>query len=179
MTHTLSRTPGTATRPTFPRRAAWMGAAALAVDGVVGILADEQAMNDHTGGAGAVSEVAAGVAFVCCAVTLALLTPVGGWRGFLWWLGPAGLAGAGVLMIGVPLTGSEPPSWAVDLTVLPALVGTIAAAVFGTRRVWPWWTGVGVALFLPVMFTVPFNSFLMAAIWGSVALTATRSNSLK
>jgi hypothetical protein len=167
--------PSTVSHPTSARSAALVAVAALAVDAVVSAVAGPDAVSDHMTGAGAVSEVAVGVAFVACAVALALLRPVAGWRGLLWWLGPVGLAVAGMIMVGVPVVGSEPPSGLVDLVVLPALVGMATAGVVGSRRrVWPWWTGLGVALFLPVMFTVPYNSVLMALIWLAVALTARR-----
>jgi hypothetical protein len=175
MTQISVRTPGTAARSTPARRSALVAVAALAVEAVVSVVAGPDAMNDHMRGAGAVSEVAVGIAFVACAATLVLLRPVAGWRGLLWWLGPVGLSVAGIVMLAVPVVGSEPPSWLVDLAVLPALVGMVTAGIVGTTaRVWPWWTGLGVALFLPVMFAAPFNGLLMAGIWLAVALTAGR-----
>ena len=98
----------------------------------------------------------------------------------LWLLAPAGLTVAGVTMIGVVVTGSEPAEWLFVASVLPTFIGLVAAGVIGARRgVWPWWTGAGVAVFLPVMFLVPFNSFVMAAIWLAVALTAVRSVAIR
>jgi hypothetical protein len=82
-----------------------------------------------------------------------------------WWLAPFGLAVAGAPMLGVPVTGTEPPLWLFLLSVIPTFVGMIAAGVLGTRRVWPWWVGLGLALFLPVMFVVPLNGLLLASSW--------------
>ena len=172
MTQISFRTPGTTTRPASARPVALVAVAALAVDAVVSAVAGPDALSDHMRGAGAVSEVAVGLAFLACAATLVLLRPVAGWRGLLRWLGPVGLALGGVIMVCVPAVGSEPPGPLVDLALLPALVGMVAAGIVGTtRRVWPWWTGLGVALFLPVMFTAPYNSVLMALIWLAVAST--------
>jgi hypothetical protein len=132
MTTTLNRTSG-ATRFTTARTAAFAAAAAFVVDGVVTLLADGDALNDHTTGAGAVSEVTAGLAFLACATSLSLLTPVRGWRALLWWLAPLGLGLSGILMVGVPIVGSEPPSWIVDPAILASLVGLIAAGILGTK----------------------------------------------
>ena len=87
------------------RLAAGAAAVLLLVGGTVALFTDAAA--DHTRGAGAVSEVLTGMAFLAGAVALALLTPVRGWRLVLWAL-------------------------------------------------------------------VPFNSILLAAVWGCVALTAGR-----
>lgn len=77
-------------------------------------------------------------------------------------------------MIGVPAVGEEPPAWLFLLGLVPSFFGLIAVGVLGTRRVWPWWTGVALALFLPIMFLVPFNNIPMAAVWVLAALTAGR-----
>ena len=151
--------------------AALVAAGLLLANGVVGLLGD---VGDHTTGLGLLSEVTAGVSFLAGAAAMAWLRPVGGWRGLLWSLAPVGLAIAGTTMIGVPVIGTEPAEWLFVAAVLPTLVGMIAAGVLGHGRVWPWWTAVGVALFLPVMFLVPFNSFPMALIWLGVGAVARR-----
>ncbi|AXH94830.1 hypothetical protein DV701_00295 [Ornithinimicrobium avium] len=120
---------------------------------------------DHTRGAGAASEVTTGLAFLAGALCLMALTPVGGWRRLLWLLAPIGLTIGGATMLAVPLVGVEPPGWLFVLAVVPIFVGMIAAGVLGTRRVWPWWTGAAVALFLPIMLVMPYNGFLMTAVW--------------
>jgi hypothetical protein len=154
---------------TRARAAAAAAAALLGVNGALGLLGD---VNDHTTGLGMLSEVSAGLAFLAGAIALAVLTPVTGWRGVLWWLAPVGLTIAGATMVGVPVFGSEPVEWLFVVAVLPTFVGLVAAGILGSRRLWPWWTGAGLALFLPVMFTLPWNSFWMAAVWMAVAVTA-------
>jgi hypothetical protein len=151
----------------YARVAALTAALMLLVNGVVGLAGD---VDDHTTGLGLISEITAGVAFLAGAVALGLLRPVGGWRGFLWWLAPTGLTIAGLTMVGVPVIGSEPAEWLFVVAVLPTFVGLVAAGILGTGRVWPWWTGAGVALLLPVMFILPLNSFVMAAIWLAIGL---------
>ena len=145
--------------------AAVAAALLLVANGVIGLLGD---VDDHTAGLGLLSEVTAGVAFLGGAVALALLCPVTGLRRVLWWLGPVGMTVTGATMIGVPVIGSEPAEWLFVVAVLPTLVGTVSAGVLGAGRLWPWWTGAGLALLLPVMFLLPFNSFVMAAIWFTV-----------
>lgn len=153
------------------RIAAGTAAALLLGNGLVALAGD---VDDHTTGLGLLSEVTAGLSFLAGAVALAVLVPVAGWRALLWWLGPAGLALAGLTMVGVPIVGSEPPDWLFVLAVLPTFVGLVAAGVLGTGRRWPWWTGAGLAAFLPIMFLLPAsaNGFAMALVWLAVALTA-------
>lgn len=158
------------TRLSRARLAAGAAAALLVANGVAGIFGDT--VGDHTRGLGALSDALTGLAFLAGAAALALLTPVRGWRGALWRLGPFGMTLAGASMLSVPLLGAEPPMWLVLAAVVPTLVGMISAGIFGTGRLWPWWVGSGVALFLPIMFTLPFNALVMAAVWISVALTA-------
>ena len=173
MTLTLDDTTRTTTRLLTPARsAAWTAAAFLLAGGTVALLADADTLADHTSGAGAVSEAVTGLAFLAGAVALTLLTPVSGWRRAVWALAPAGLTISGLTMVLVPLLGTEPPGWLFLLGVVPSFVGLIAAAALGSRRRWPWWTGLGLALFLPIMFLLPFNSVPMAAVWAAVALTA-------
>ncbi|NLG23609.1 MAG: hypothetical protein GX555_19530 [Actinomycetales bacterium] len=172
MTLTLDHTTPTTRALTPARSAAWAAAALLLAGGTVALLADADTLADHTAGAGAVSEAVTGLAFLAGAVTLALLTPVNGWRRVLWALAPVGLTIGGLTMVLVPLLGAEPPGWLFLLGVVPSFVGLIAAGVLGTARRWPWWTGLALALFLPIMFLLPFNSIPMAAVWAAVALTA-------
>jgi hypothetical protein len=153
------------------RIAAATATAMLTVNGLVALAGD---VDDHTAGLGLVSEVTAGISFLAGAAALALFVPVAGWRALLWWLAPAGMTIAGITMISVPIVGTEPPDWLFVLAVLPTFVGLVAAGVLGTGRRWPWWTGAGLAAFLPVMFLLPpyANGFTMALIWLAVALTA-------
>ena len=167
------------------RQFALAAAGVLVVNGAVGVMAPD-AVGDHSTGAGLASELTAGAAFLLAAICLVLLTPGAGSGQpervgrALWLLAPAGLAVAGLTMVGVVITGSEPAEWLFVVAVLPTFIGLVAAGVIGSRRgVWPWWTGVGVAAFLPVMFLVPFNSFVMAAIWLAVALTAVRPAAIR
>lgn len=163
-------------RRRISRTAAWAAAALMLVVGIVGAIAPSEALADHTHGAGAVSEVATGLAFVAGALALAMLRPAGGWRGALWALAPIGLTAAGATMVTVPMFGAEPPFWLFVLGASLALVGTVAAGILGiSQRVWPWWTGVALALLLPILFGAPFNGFFLAGVWVCVALTARTS----
>jgi hypothetical protein len=147
----------------------------LLVDGLIMVTAGD-ALGNHDSGAGLWSEAVAGAAFVAFAAALLPLAPTRGLRRVLWLLAPAGLMVAGLTMLGVVLTGTEPAGWLFAIAVLPTLVGLVSAGVVGARTgVWPWWTGLGVALFLPIMFLVPFNSFVMAAVTMAVAVTARRT----
>lgn len=172
MALTLESTNPITDRLTVARSAAAAAALFLLANGVVALMSDPATLSDHTRGAGAVSELTVGLAFLAGAVSLLALTPVSGWRRWLWMLPPFGLAVGGATMIGVPLFGAEPPAWLFVLAVVPIFVGMIAVGILGSSRVWPWWTGVSVALFLPIMFTVPFNGLFMMAVWLSVAMTA-------
>lgn len=158
--------------PRGARIAAAFAALFLLANGAVALAGDPASLADHTRGAGAASEMTTGLAFLSGAVCLQWLTPVAGWRRLLWSLAPIGLAVGGVTMVAVPLSGAEPPGWLFLATVACILVGMTAAAVLGTRRVWPWWTGVAVALFLPAMFLVPLaNGLVMMLVWVAVAAT--------
>lgn len=173
---TVHQTTSTTPHPTA--RVAALGAAALLLaGGTVALLADPDALADHTGGLGALSEILTGLAFLAGALTLTLLRAVNGWRAWMWALAPFGLTVGGLTMLAVPVIGQEPPGWLFLLGVIPSFVGLIAVAVLGTKRVWPWWTGLALALFLPIMFGLPFNSLLMAAVWVCVAYTAGRRSS--
>lgn len=155
------------------RGAATISALVLLANGAISAVADSATLDDHGSGLGALSEITAGASFVAAAVAIALLRPVSGWRGALWSLAPFGLAVAGVTMLVVPVFG-EPSDWLFVIAVLPTFVGMIVAGVVGSGRVWRWWTGVGVALFLPMMFTVPLNSLLMALVMVGVASSTRR-----
>jgi hypothetical protein len=172
-TTTRESLPGFRARGTTTATARWSAALAAGVflaNGVIGLVGND--VSDHSTGAGLLSELTAGLGFLAAAVALALLTPVTGWRRLLWWLAPSGLTVAGLTMVGVTVIGSEPAEWLFVVAVLPTFVGLLAAAVLGTGRAWPWWTGLGLALFLPVMFLLPFNAFVMALVWLLVAATA-------
>lgn len=172
MTLTLDTpVPVTRSRVAVGQAAAAGATLCLLANGVIALLADRAALMDHTRGAGAASEVTTGLAFLAGAFCFAVLTPVAGWRRLLWLLAPFGLAVGGTTMVVVPLVGAEPPGWLFVLAVLPILVGMVAAGVLGTGRVWPWWTGAALAVFLPVMFTMPFNGLFMTAVWACVTLT--------
>ncbi len=153
------------------RLAAIAATAMLTVNGLVALAGD---VDDHMAGLGLVSEATAGLSFLAGAVALAGIVPVAGWRALLWWLAPVGMAIAGLTMISVPILGTEPPDWLFVVAVLPTFVGLVAAGVLGTGRRWPWWTGVGLAFLLPIMFLLPpfANGFAMACVWLAVALTA-------
>ena len=169
-TTTLVPRRGTARRAGAGRLAAGGAAAVLLANAVIGLAGD---VDDHTTALGAASEVTAGLAFLAGALALLLLRPVRGPRGLLWSLAPAGLAVAGTTMLLVPVVGSEPSEWGFVLAVLPTFVGLVAAGVIGTSaRLWPWWVGAGLALFLPVMFLAPLNSVVMALAWAGVAATS-------
>lgn len=143
-------------------------AALLLATGVVGFLGD---VDDHTQGLGAVSETLAGLSFLAGALALVLLRPVTGWRAMLWWLAPVGMTISGLSMLAVPVTGSEPPAWLFVAGVLPTAIGLVAAGVLGIGRRWRWWTGVGLALLLPMMFLLPLNTLWMSLVWLSVAFS--------
>lgn len=146
-----------------------VGAAALLfINGVLGLVGD---VDDHTSGSGMFSELTAGAAFLAGATALVLLRPRDARSRIPWGMAIAGLTLSGGTMLGVTLIGAEPAEWLFLVAVLPSFIGMLGTGVVGVRRVWPWWTGAGVALFLPVMFVLPFNSFVMAAIWLAVGLT--------
>ncbi|MCK0113782.1 hypothetical protein MWU75_16670 [Ornithinimicrobium sp. F0845] len=174
MTTTLDipHTSTPAPRPLLARGTAVAAAVLLLGGGTVAILAGSEQVGDHTQGLGALSEIVTGLAFLAAAFCLVLQRPVRGWRAWLWSLAPFGLTVGGLTMLAVPVLGQEPPGWLFLLGVVPSFVGLVAAGVLGTRRLWPWWTGVAVALFLPIMFALPFNSVPMAGVWVCVALTA-------
>lgn len=169
---TSTRAPRSAISRATHRSAALTAATLLFTTGVLTLFGDDAALGDHTEGLGALSEILTGLAFLAGAVALAVLRPVTGWRGLLWTLAPVGLALSGVSMLLVPVLAAEPPGWLFLGGVLPTFVGMIAAGVIGVRSgLWRWWTGVAVAVFLPIMFTLPFNTVLMAAVWVLVALS--------
>jgi hypothetical protein len=167
----------TAPRPITLRRrtaatAAGLAAVLLLVGAAIALLAPEN-LADHSRGAGRLSELVTGLAFLAGAVTLVLLAPDGAPRRPLWMLAPAGLAITGLSMLGVVVTGTEPPEWLFLLAVGTTLVGMVVAAVIGTRAgTWTWPVAVAVALYLPVMFLLPWNSVVMALIWLALALAA-------
>lgn len=161
-------------RRTLSRIAAAVAAGILLTGVVFALVSGTAVPTDNTRGAGALSELLMGLAFLAGAGALALFTPVRGWRLVLWILAPFGLAVGGLTMIGVPAVGQEPPTWLFLLGVVPSFFGLLAVGIIGTRRVWPWWTGLALALFLPIMFLVPFNNIPMAVVWALVALTGGR-----
>ncbi|MFD1505602.1 hypothetical protein FE374_01620 [Georgenia yuyongxinii] len=175
----------TPTRRRLAAVAALLAAAALLGDVAVSMV-DPAALDDHSQGLGRVSEGLVGVAFLLGALALAALVPTRGragrglwWqaagRRAWWWLAVLGLAASGLSMIGVVVTGTEPPSGLVTAEVLIALVGMVGSAVTGVRAgTWPWPVGLGVALYLPIMFLVPLNAAFMALVWIGVAAAARR-----
>lgn len=156
------------------RAAAATAAVLLVLEGMLSVVVG---VDDHTDAWGAVSEVVAGLAFLSGAISLALYVPVSGWRAVLWWLAPAGLALSGLTMLSVPVVGAEPAEWLFVLAVLPCFIGTVSAGVLGIGRRWPWWVGAALAAFLPIMFLLPYNSFLMALVWMGVYFSTTRLES--
>jgi hypothetical protein len=148
-----------------------VAALALLVDATVSLVAPD-ALSDHSAGPGRLSELMSGLAFLAMAVALVPLAPEAGRRRWLFSLAPMGLALCGLAMVGVVLTGHEPPLAVFLVSVLTALVGCVTAAFIGHRDgTWPWWTAAGVALVLPVLFLAPLNSLVLALVWVLVAVT--------
>ena len=172
MTTTASTTTTRSTTPPVTRRAGLLAAALLLAEAALELAAPDQ-MGDHTTGAGRLSEALAGASFVAGAVALVPLIPRGRSR-FLFGLAPAGLGLAGLTMVSVVAVRSEPAEWLFVLSMAALVVGTISAGIIGARSgTWPLWTAVAVALFVPVMFLVPLNSVVLAAILAAVALVST------
>jgi hypothetical protein len=159
------------TSPPLTRSAGLLAALLLLAEAALGLAAPDQ-MGDHTTGMGRLSEALAGAAFVVGALALLPLVPAGRSR-VLFGLAPIGLATSGLTMVSVVVVRSEPAEWLFLVAVAALLVGTISAGVIGARRgTWPLWTAVCVALFVPVMFLVPFNSVVLAAAFVAVALSS-------
>jgi len=57
--------------------------------------------------------------------------------------------------------------------LVPVAIGVHLSSL-RAGRVSFWFYIAGLALFLPIMFTLPLNSVPMAAVWAAVALTARR-----
>lgn len=167
-----AQAPAATARRSVTLFASLAAAALLLAGGIIALIAPEQ-MDDHSTGLGRLSEALAGVAFLAGALALAPLTPRGTLVRILWLLGVIGLAGVGLTMLSVVVTTVEAPEAVVLPVVGLAALGLIAAGVIGImRRIWPWWVGVAVALLVPIMFLLPYNSFFMAAVWALVAWRA-------
>lgn len=131
------------------------------------------AMGDHSTGLGRLSEGLAGLSFVAGGLAIAALAPSGAFARSIWILAVVGCAACGITMLAVFVSTVEPPTELVMIEVAVTAIALIGTAVVGgIRRVWPWWVAAGVALLLPIMFLVPFNSVFMAAIWLAVATWA-------
>ncbi|GII57806.1 hypothetical protein Pth03_61950 [Planotetraspora thailandica] len=157
--------------------AAYGTALLIAVDAVVSTVGSET-ISDHSSGAGRLSEALVGIAFLTAAVALVLFLPRGVPARVTSLPGIAATALTGVAMLSVTVTGEEWPEPIVTVLVLVNLVGLVAQGVIGWRtRVWPWWAGLLVSLFLPAMFFLPnpVNSVVMALIWAGVGLAGRRS----
>lgn len=174
-TQTVGRAHTRAARLAVPTAAAT--ALVLAAEAVVSAAAPG-GTNDHSAGAGRLSEALAGAAFALAAFALAGYAVRLGPR--RQWLGVPAIVGtglAGVAMLTIAATGRE---WSEPVTtaiVLLALVGLVLHGVLGWRSgVWPAWVAVLLAALLPVMFLVPspFNSAVMAMCWAGTALATWR-----
>jgi hypothetical protein len=157
--------------------AAALVAVVLLVDAALGLVAD---VDDHTRGAGLVSEVLFALAVLLVAIVVAAVQacqarPPQGWADRLaWaghWLAVVALVLAAIVALSVPIRGEEPPDAVSTPVVLGALLGLlafgIAAAVI---RVVPWWAGLVVAFFFPVLFLGgAVGALVVAAAWLLVA----------
>jgi hypothetical protein len=151
--------------------AAGFAALALLGDATVSLLHPD-ALTDHASGAGRLSELLSGVAFVAMAVALLPPTRAITRRRWLFAAAPVGLGLCGLVMVAVVVTGHEPHVAVFLVSVTLSLVGCVAAAVIGQRSgVWPWVTATGVAMVLPILFLVPFNSLVLAGVWAMVAVS--------
>ncbi|GAA4560787.1 hypothetical protein [Planotetraspora kaengkrachanensis] len=156
--------------------AAFGTALLIAAEAVVSTVGSET-VSDHTAGAGLVSEALLGVAFLTAALALVFFLPRRVPARVACLPGIAASALTGVAMLGVTVTGEEWPEPIVTVLVLVNLAGLVAQGVIGWRaRVWPWWAGLLVSLFLPAMFFLPnpVNSVTMALIWAGVGLAGRR-----
>ena len=152
--------------------ASLLAAALLIANAVVGFVAPDQ-VADHSAGAGQLSEALAGLSFIAGAIAIIPLIPRGMLARIIWVLAIVSLVAFGLTMLSVVVTGVEPSAEVV--TVVTAAVGLtlIGIGIVGImRRVWPWWVGVLVAVLVPIMFFVPFNSVFMAVVWVLVAWRA-------
>ena len=164
--------PVAAVRRSIPMFAAIAAAVLLVANAVIALIAPDQ-MDDHSAGLGRLSEGLAGFSFVAGAIGLAALTPRGTLVRVFWVIGVLGLLAVGLIMLAVVVTTVEAPEGIVLAVVGLAVLGLIAVAIIGIKRgIWPWWVGVPVALLIPIMFLIPFNSVIMAAIWVLVAWRA-------
>jgi hypothetical protein len=126
-----------------------MPAVLIAAEAVVATVGSE-GISDHSSGAGRLSEALLGIAFLTAAVALVLFLPRGVPARVTSLPGIAATALTGVAMLSVTVTGEEWPEPIVTALVLVNLVGLIAQGVIAWRtRVWPWWVGLLVSLFLP------------------------------
>jgi hypothetical protein len=156
----------------------------LLVDAALGLVAD---VDDHTRGAGLVSEVLFALAVVLVAVAVAAIQAVHaraaeGWADRFAWAGHrlavVALTIAAAVALSVPIRGEEPPDAVSTPVVLGALIGLlvfgIAAAVI---RVVPWWAGLVVAFFFPVLFLGgAVGALVVAAAWLLVAWALHRAS---
>jgi hypothetical protein len=169
-----SADPRSSIRTRIARIAAWVAVAFLLADFVISgaALLSGADMFDHSTGLGWASEAAASVAFIAGAVGLSALAPRP--HRLLWLPAVLGLLGSGIAMLGVIITGAEPPEVIATIVIGLMAFGLLLVGILGSirRTVWPWWVGVGVALIVPVMFFVPLNAIVLAVIWAGVALTA-------
>jgi hypothetical protein len=171
-TTTAATTPAVRNTPPLTRTAGLLAALLLLAEAALALAVPDQ-MGDHTTGLGRLSEALAGAAFIAGAAALLPLVPHGRSR-ILFGLAPVGLGTAGLTMVSVVMVRSEPVEWLFLLAVGALLIGTISAGIIGVRRgLWPLWTGVAVALLVPVLFLAPLNSVFLAAIFAAVAISTT------
>lgn len=172
----MSVAPASVSAPTLRRpvtmAAALLAAALLLANAVVGFIAPDQ-VADHSTGAGQLSEALAGLSFIAGAVAILPLMPRGTVTRIIWVIGIVSLLAFGLTMLSVVLTGVEPSSEIVLVVTALIALALIGVGVVGImRRIWPWWVGIALALLVPIMFFVPFNSVFMAVVWVLVAWRA-------
>lgn len=162
----------TAARRPITMVASLLAAALLIANAIVGFVAPDQ-VADHSTGAGQLSEALAGFSFLAGAVALFPLVPRSMVARIIWVLAIVSLVAFGATMLSVVVTGVEPPSELVTVVTAFVALALIGIGIVGTMRgIWPWWVGVAVALLVPIMFFVPFNSVFMAVVWVLVAWKA-------
>jgi hypothetical protein len=134
-------------------------------------------LNDHSSGAGRLSEALVGLAFVAGAAALALWLPSGRLRRALCLPAVVGTGLTGLIMLLITVTGDEVSETVTTVVVLLTLVGHVVQGVVGWRAgVWPLWAGAMLGALMLVMFLVPnpANSAGMAAVWLMLALVVAR-----
>ncbi|WP_111718448.1 hypothetical protein [Homoserinimonas sp. OAct 916] len=173
----ISAAPETTGGRLLPRSAAVVAAVFLLGNAALWMVATEN-MGDHATVAGRASEALVGASFVFGAVALLFIarragSALGLWR-VAWWLAVVAMIAAGVTMIAVFVSATEPPFELFLAEAGLAAASLIAVGISGWRaQAFPLWVGIGVALLLPMMFLLPLNSLWMAAVWVAVAITAT------